>query len=69
VTIPPPLPVLNEGRDFRVAAEPWTGFKQRGEEQGFVPAKRAAMALLAGAPALELEQGRMFLARAAKWLK
>ena len=47
---------MNEGRDFRVAAAPRTGSKQRLEEQRCFRAKRAGMALLAGAPVVEIEQ-------------
>ena len=66
LTVPPPSPALNEGTAFRVAAEPRTGFEQRGEVRRLLRATRAAMVLLADAPALELERARKFVAFRAK---
>jgi hypothetical protein len=43
---PPPSPAVNEGRAFRVAAEPRTDQTQRIERQRFVAAKRCELTLL-----------------------
>ena len=69
VTILPPLPALNEGRDLRVAAAPQAGLKQRGKGQRFAPAKRSATGLLRRRASRGAWAERVFQACKARWLK
>jgi hypothetical protein len=69
VTIPPPLPALNEGRDFRVAAAPRTGFEQRGEGRDSPPRSALRWPCFVDAPVVGLEQGGGFLASEARRAK